>query len=124
TEQLSFAQHQASAHGIRFESVSMDLSVLQARRKSVIESMSGGVKQFVQGRKIEHIQGHARLTAPGKIRVFQKDDARDIHTRYTLIATGSAPVSLPFLPLDGEHIVSSTEALAFHEVPESLIVVG
>lgn len=124
TEQLAFAQHQASAHGIRFEGVSMDLDVLQDRRKSVVEFMRGGVKQFVQGRKIEHIQGHASLTAPGKIRVFQKEEALDIHTRYTLIATGSAPVSLPFLPMDGEHIVSSTEALAFKEVPESLIVVG
>lgn len=124
TEQLAFAKHHAATHGIEFEGVNMNMETLQNRRKSVVESMRGGVEQFVGGRKVEILHGHATLQATGKIRVFQKDDAFDIETTHTIIATGSVPVQLPFLPFDGEKIVSSTEALTFGKVPESLVVVG
>jgi len=124
TEQLAFAKHHAATHGIEFEGVNMNMETLQNRRKSVVESMRGGVEQFVGGRKVEILHGHATLQAPGKIRIFQKDDAFDIETTHTIIATGSVPVQLPFLPFDGEKIVSSTEALTFGKVPESLVVVG
>ncbi len=124
TEQLAFAKDHASAHGIEYEGVRMNLSTLQNRRKSVVESMQDGVKQFVGGRKVEIIHGHACFTAPGRIRVFQADSAFDIESKHTIIATGSVPVQLPFLPFDGERVVSSTEALTFEEIPESLVVVG
>jgi len=124
TEQFAFARHHAATHGIEFEGLSINLTKLQERRKSVVESMRSGVKQFVGGRKVEIIHGHASLLEPGRIRVFQKESPIDIETRHTLIATGSVPVQLPFLPFDGHKVVSSTEALAFKEIPESLVVIG
>jgi len=124
TEQLAFLQHHASEHGIEHDGVRVNLSTLQNRRKSVVESMRNGVRQFVSGRQVEIIHGHASLQEAGKLRVFQKDGPLDIETRYTLIATGSAPVQLPFLPFDGERVISSTEALTITEIPESLVVIG
>ena len=94
TEQFAFARHHAATHGIEFEGLSINLTKLQERRKSVVESMRSGVKQFVGGRKVEIIHGHASLLEPGRIRVFQKESPIDIETRHTLIATGSVPVAI------------------------------
>lgn len=124
TEQFAFFASHAAAHGIESDGIRMNLDTLQGRRTSVIESMRNGVKQFVEARNVEIIHGHASILEPGKIRVFQKDAPIDIASKFILIATGSKSVELPFLPFDGDKIVSSTEALTFTEVPKSLIVVG
>jgi dihydrolipoamide dehydrogenase len=124
TEQFAFLSNHAARHGIEAEGVRMNLEVLQGRRKTVVESMRNGVRQLVSGRDVEIIHGHASILGPGNIRVFQKQAPIEITSKYILIATGSYPVELPFLPFDGKHVVSSTEALAFDAVPESLIVVG
>ena len=124
TEQYAFLASDAAKHGIEAMNVHMNLDVLQGRRTSVVESMRNGVQQFVSGRKVEIIHGHASILGAEKIRVFQKEAPIDIVSKYIVIATGSAPVELPFMPFDGEHIVSSTEALEFGKVPESLVVVG
>ena len=47
-----------------------------------------------------------------------------LHAKHTIIATGSASIELPFLPFDGDTVVSSTEAIAFDSVPKKLAVVG
>ena len=124
TEQYAFLATDAAKHGIETKDLRINLEILQGRRKSVVESMRGGVQQFVGGRKVEIIHGHASILGPGKIRVFQKEAPIEISSKYIVIATGSAPVELPFLPFDGKQVISSTEALEFNEVPESLIVVG
>lgn len=124
TEQFAFAKNDAAAHGIEFERMNINLSTLQNRRKSVVDTMSAGVHQLLSKRDIEIIYGHASLLEPGKVRVFQKEAPIDIVSKHIIIATGSVPIQLPFLPFDGEHVVSSTEALTFSKVPESLIIVG
>lgn len=124
TEEYAFLTQHAARHGIEADGVRMNLDILQGRRNTVVESMRNGVEKLVSGRDVEIIQGHASILGPGKIRVFQKEAPIEITSKYILIATGSCPVELPFLPFDGENIVSSTEALTFDEVPESLIVVG
>src|SRR5262249_56576398 len=75
--------------------------------------------------KSDTYQGTARLQSAGQVVVKGAGgDEVVLAGRAVLLATGSEPVSLPSLPFDGKHIVSSTEALSFDKVPKHLIVVG
>src|SRR5207237_5495883 len=56
--------------------------------------------------------------------VVQGDKETTLQARHVILATGSEPTRIPSLPFDGKRIVSSTEALAFEEVPKHLVVVG
>lgn len=124
TEQFSFLKNDAASHGIEAEGLQVNLRMLQDRRQSVVESMRNGVKGLVEGRKIEVLNGHGSILEKGKVRVFQKEGPIDVSCQHILIATGSVPIQLPFLPFDGERIISSTEALTLSSVPKSMVVVG
>jgi dihydrolipoamide dehydrogenase len=124
TEQFRWMRDSAKAHGVEVEGLRLNLESLQKRRLSVVESMRKGVRQLVEGRKVEVVQGLACVTAPGKVEVTQDSGVRRFRAERILIATGSEPVGLPFLPFDGKQVVSSTEALEFDAVPSSLIVIG
>ncbi len=124
TEQYAFLNEEAEHHGIEVSQLKINVEQLMSRKSSVVESMRNGVAQLVSARNITVIKGHATLLEPGKIKIFQKEAPIEIAATHTIIATGSAPIELPFLPFDGEKIVSSTDAIKFEKVPESMIVVG
>src|SRR5205823_5606724 len=68
--------------------------------------------------------GVGRINAPGKIAVEAGGKTSEVKAKSIVIATGSEPSSLPGIAIDGNHVVTSTEALAFERVPKHLIVVG
>src|SRR5437879_4381368 len=75
--------------------------------------------------QISVIEGLGTITAPGKVSVKSSNDqTQKIETKNIVIATGSAPIELPFAKFDGKTIVSSTEALTFTEAPKKLLVIG
>jgi dihydrolipoamide dehydrogenase len=75
--------------------------------------------------KVTVIEGLGTITAPGKVSIKSSNgQTQEIEAKNIVIASGSAPVELPFAKFDGKTIVSSTEALAFTEAPKKLIVIG
>ncbi|MEM0966922.1 MAG: dihydrolipoyl dehydrogenase [Verrucomicrobiota bacterium] len=122
TEVLTAARDHGSKHGIG-GSIELDLAALMKNKDSVVGKLVGGVKQLVRARKIEIFQGTGSFVSPNKIAVSGETEAV-IEGANVVIATGSKTVELPFLPFDGERIISSDEAIALTEVPERLIVVG
>src|SRR5256886_17616601 len=75
--------------------------------------------------KVTVFEGLGTITAPGKVSVKSSDGkTQELETKNIVIATGSAPVELPFAKFDGKTIVSSTEALCFTEPPKKLLVIG
>ena len=114
-----------SAHGILAENVRPDVASLMKRKDGVVEKLLTGVRTLLQKRKVEIIHGTGRFAAKDKLIVTKKDGEEvTLAGKNFVIATGSVPVELPFLKPDGEQVVTSTEALCFAEVPESLLVVG
>ena len=107
-------------HGVGLGEVSLDLSAMMQRKAKIIQTMNQGIAGLFRQQKVEFVSGAARLTGPGKVRV----DGQELEARHILLATGSVPIELPGLPFDGKHVLSSTEALAFEEVPERLLVIG
>ncbi|AOS45277.1 Dihydrolipoyl dehydrogenase [Lacunisphaera limnophila] len=120
SEHFAFARHHAAEHGIKLEGVSLDVAAMLKKKTGIVEKMTGGIALLAKARKITVITGEARFTAPGMIAVGDQSYA----AKHIVIATGSAPVELPFLKFDGETIVSSDHAISFPAVPKKLVVVG
>ena len=120
--------HQARSsfgkHGIKTGKVELDLPAMMKRKDGIVGKMTGGVRGLFRKNKVTHLQGLGKISGPGSVEVADGKGAGTYAAKHIIIATGSSPVELPFLPFDGDHVVSSTEALTFEEVPERMIVIG
>jgi dihydrolipoamide dehydrogenase len=124
TEQFVFAKSHAAEHGIKIGSVSMDLPTLLKKKDAVVAKLTGGVSQLAKARKITVITGAASFVSANTVEVKGEKETYQLTAKNIVIATGSAPVELPFLKFDGQTVVSSDQAIAFEAVPNKLIVVG
>jgi dihydrolipoamide dehydrogenase len=121
------AKSHAQRHGIKIDSVGLDLPAMLARKDKVVKGLTDGVAFLFKKNKITSVAGTARLAGAGKVAIKPPDSKKAetiLESKAILLATGSEPVGLPSLPFDGVSIVSSTEALAFDKVPQHLVVVG
>lgn len=121
SERLEQARDGLADHGIDTGDVAFDLSRMLARKDKIVGALTGGVAGLMRKHKIDVHAGVARFTDGGSLAV---GDDVELRAEHTVIATGSAPIELPHLPMDGNRVVSSTEALSFEHVPERLLVVG
>jgi dihydrolipoamide dehydrogenase len=112
--------HEGEELGIKGEKLVFDFSKLMNRKNQVVKSFNDGIAFLFKKNKITPFTGHATFLSPTTIQVGEEK----IEARHTIIATGSEPVSLPFLPFDEKEILSSTGALALDRVPKKLLVVG
>jgi len=117
------ARERFAAHGIRAD-VSLDLSTMMRRKDQVVTGLTSGVSMLFKKNGVEHVRGSARIEAAGVVEVVRAGSRQRLEARHLLIATGSAPATLPGFDVDGTHVVTSTEALAFDEVPSRLLVIG
>jgi dihydrolipoamide dehydrogenase len=125
SEQFVFARDHAAAHGINTGTVTADIAVLLRRKDAVVAKLVGGVAALAKARKVTVIAGEATFTSPTELSVKGSDGSTStLAAKNFVVATGSAPVELPFMKFDGNTVVSSDEAIAFDKVPASLVVVG
>ena len=125
SELFHLAKSRFGVHGIKTGEVSLDLPAMLARKDKVVKELTDGVRFLFKKNKIDAVFGNAKITSPNSVAVKKNDGGEvTLDTKNILIATGSAPIALPFLPFDGQTVVSSTEALSFDKVPEHLLVVG
>jgi dihydrolipoamide dehydrogenase len=119
------SQKSFASHGINVSGVSMDLGVLLARKDKVVRQLVGGVAGLMQKNRVTVARGLGRILKPGVVAV-RSDTGEEtlLETKRTLIATGSVPSVIPGVVLDGNRVVTSTEALSFPEVPKKLVVIG
>lgn len=101
-----------------------DLPRLRGFLAEVVGALREGVGRLLQASKVEILAGQGRVVGPGRVEVLQDDRVEAVEARAVVLATGSVPVALPFLPFDGERVWSSDHALALPRIPERLVVVG
>ena len=111
-------------HGIAAAAPSIDVSKMLARKERIVGELTGGIATLMKKNKIEVYRGRASFVDAHRVRVSGEGEPLELGAHHVIIATGSAPVELPFMPFDGERIISSTEALALPSVPARLLVVG
>jgi dihydrolipoamide dehydrogenase len=124
TEMLHFAEKKAALHGIRLAGVSLDLEAMMNRKSTVVKTLRGGVQALVTKKGGTIFRGLGVIQSPNSVLVKQEEVEITLTTKHIIIATGSTPIELPFLPYDGEKVVSSDQAIAFDSVPEELAVIG
>jgi dihydrolipoamide dehydrogenase len=125
SEQYRNAREGLKAHGVIVQGeISFDLAAMQRRKDRVVQTFGRGVAGLLKKNEVEAIKGYATIKAPGQILVKTADGEREIQARHIIIATGSTPSSLPGITIDGDRVGSSTEALAYTEVPKHLVVIG
>jgi len=125
SELFHLAQKRFSKHGIKVGEVGIDLAAMHARKDGVVKELTDGVKFLFRKNNIATLFGTAKLGSPTSV-VVRDDQGGEttLEAGHILLATGSVPVALPFLPFDGKTVVGSTEALAFDKVPDHLVIVG
>ena len=97
-----------------------DLERIVDRSRGVAETMSKGVAFLLRKNNIDLIAGFGRLVAPGRLDV----DGVVYEADHIVLATGARPREMPFMPIDGEHVLSSRQALELRRLPASMVVVG
>ena len=111
----------AAHYGVAVEGeVKPDFEKIVARSRTVADTMSKGVAFLMKKNNIDILTGWGRLAGEGKVEV----DGTLYEADAVILATGARPRQMPFMPVDGEHIISSKEALTLPRLPQSMIVVG
>ncbi|HBN77927.1 MAG TPA: dihydrolipoyl dehydrogenase, partial [Planctomycetaceae bacterium] len=118
------AQHSLSKRGIEVGDLKLDLSKMLGQKDETVSTLTQGVAGLFKKNKITRYQGHARFDGPGKLTVTSSEEEVSLSSPQILIATGSVAATLPGVELDGDRVVTSTEALTFEKVPEHLVVIG
>jgi len=113
-------------HGIELSGeLKVNIEKMIERKQSVIDQTCAGIKFLMDKNKITVFEGVGSFEDATHIKVAKNDGSSEvIEAKYTIIATGSKPSSLPFIKIDKERIITSTEALKLKEVPKHLIVIG
>ena len=118
-------QHFAD-HGIEVSGeVKVNLEKMIARKQAVVDQTSGGVKYLMDKNKVTVFEGVGSFESATSVKVTKNDGSSEvIESKNIIIATGSKPSSLPFIKLDKDRIITSTEALKLKEVPKHLVIIG
>lgn len=129
SEHFFHAKTKLQKHGIMVGDVQLDLAQMMKRKETIVRQLVTGIGGLFKKNKVEGISGKAKLLpgtgAEKQVEVeSESGEKRTISAPKILLATGSEPTQLPFLPFDGKTILSSTEALELSAVPKHLVVIG
>ena len=119
------AVHHFEEHGISVEKPSFDFSKMIDRKAKVVETTTGGIKYLMDKNNIDVYEGLGSFEDATHVKVSKNDGSSEvIEGTNIIIATGSKPSTLPFINIDKDRIITSTEALKLKEVPKHLLVIG
>jgi dihydrolipoyl dehydrogenase len=104
--------------------VGIDMSQVHARKDRVVAGLTKGVEFLFKKNKIDWIKGTARLTGNGGVDVFEGDTQTLRARKEIVVATGSAPRSVPGVEIDRTRIITSDEAIHLREVPKTIVIIG
>jgi len=104
--------------------VRLNWAKVQQGRQAVVDQLVKGLVFLLEKGKVEMVKGAARLRPDRSVAIRTADGERLIEADKVIVATGSRAAGLPFLKVDGQTVISSTEALELAEVPKSLLVIG
>ncbi|EDM83630.1 dihydrolipoyl dehydrogenase [Limnobacter sp. MED105] len=120
---LEEAQHMGE-HGIAFAKPKIDLDKLRAHKAGVVGKLTGGLAGMAKGRKVKTVQGVGSFLSANHLEVVAADGSKQvIQFNKAIIAAGSQPVHLPFVPED-PRIVDSTGALELPFIPKRMLIIG
>jgi dihydrolipoamide dehydrogenase len=112
-------------HGLSFGEPAVDLDQLRDWKDSVVKRLTGGLDGLAKARKVKVVTGYGTFASPNHLEVTAEDGSKTtVGFEQAIIACGSEPVTLPFIPHDDPRVIDSTGALDLAAIPERLLVVG
>ncbi len=125
SEHFENAKHNFANHGILIDEPKADLARMIARKDEVVDQTTKGINFLMDKNKVTVFEGVGSFESSTQVKVTKNDGSSEIiDSKYIIIATGSKPSSLPFITIDKERIITSTEALNLKEIPKHLVVIG
>src|SRR5690606_89389 len=125
SEHFYNAGHTFKSHGIDLKDLKVNLDQMIRRKEEVVKQNVEGIQYLMKKNKVDVLQGKGSFVDKNTVKVTKDDgSAEEITGKNIIIATGSKPSSLPFINLDKERIITSTEALKLKEIPKHLLVIG
>ncbi|MCX7634066.1 MAG: FAD-dependent oxidoreductase, partial [Turneriella sp.] len=125
TEQWENAQHRFAEHGIIFTGLKADLKKMMQRKEKIVAEVCSGVDFLIKKNKIQRFHGSGSLLSASEVAITPPSgEEQTIKASRIIIATGSVPIELPTVPVDGKTIITSDQAIALETVPERLVVIG
>ena len=125
SEHFENAKHNFANHGIIIDEPKADLARMIARKNEVVDQTTKGINFLMDKNKVTVFEGVGSFESSTQVKVTKNDGSSEIiDSKYIIIATGSKPSSLPFITLDKERVITSTEALELKEIPKHLVVIG
>ena len=114
-----------SEHGVVFSAPGIDVDKLRAWKDAVVTRLTGGLAVLARQRKVTTIRGYGRFTSPHQLQVeLAEGGTTTVGFEQAIIAAGSEPLTLPFIPQNDPRVLDSTGALQLDGVPQRLLVLG
>ncbi|MCX7829936.1 MAG: dihydrolipoyl dehydrogenase [Acidobacteria bacterium] len=110
--------------GISVSESKVDLLKLMERKSKVVKELTDGIAVLMKKNGVKVYSGTGKILGKGKVQIKSGEENTEIETENILIAVGSAPVELPFLPFDHKIVIDSTDALTIESIPEKMAVIG
>ena len=111
-------------HGITFTTPKIDLDALRGWKDGVVKKLTGGLTGLAKARKVTVVQGTGKFISATEIEVVGDAGTKHISFDNAIIAAGSEPVQLPFIPHQDKRVIDSTGALELDGIPKRLLVLG
>ena len=125
SEHYHNAAHTFTTHGIELEQLKVNMPQMIARKNDVVAQNTAGITYLFKKNKIDSFEGVGSFVDKNTIKVTKTDGTTEnVTAKNVVIASGSKPTALPFLPIDKKRIITSTEALNITEVPKTMVVIG
>jgi dihydrolipoamide dehydrogenase len=105
----------------------VDIQAMVGWKDGIVDQLTGGVGKLCKAQNVNVIEGTAKFAGENTARIAHQGDGQgseSIEFEHAIVATGSRPITVPGFEFDGEHVLSSRDALALDSLPESLVVVG
>jgi dihydrolipoamide dehydrogenase len=124
SEHFHNAAHTFQTHGINLKDLKVDMPQMIARKNDVVAQNTAGIQYLFKKNKIDAFEGMGSFVDKNTIKITKDGKSETITAKNIIIASGSKPTALPFLPIDKKRIITSTEALNITEVPKQMVVIG
>lgn len=111
-------------HGIEVQGeIKVNFKQMIDRKAAVVDQTTKGIDYLMDKNKIEVFHGLGSFVDATHIQI-EGEKKQTLEAKKIIIATGSKPGTLPFIELDKERVITSTEALKLKEIPKHLVVIG
>lgn len=124
SEHFYNAKKHFSEHGIEINEPKANIAQMISRKDEVVSTTTKGINFLMDKNKVTVFNGMGSFVSNTQVKITSEKGEETIEGKNIIIATGSKPSTLPFITLDKERIITSTEALKLKEIPKHLVVIG